>query len=63
MTGADRAIRYSTIAAVVIVAAVAASFSYQHAPDVIGQYSRPDRLNLVFPLDCGWWPDPARVRP
>lgn len=42
MSGTDKAIRWSTIAAVVIVAAVAASFSYQHALDVIGAHSRPE---------------------
>jgi hypothetical protein len=52
MTGADKAIRWSTVAAVVVVAAVAvaASFSYQHALDVIGQHSRRSPMNAAFPL-------------
>jgi Protein of unknown function (DUF2637) len=50
MTSADKAIRWSTIAAVVVVAAVAAAFSYVHALDVITAHSRPSRLNLVAPL-------------
>jgi hypothetical protein len=50
VTGTDKVIRDSTIAAVVIVAAVAASFSYLHALEVIGQHSRPSRLNLAAPL-------------
>lgn len=50
MTGADKAIRWSTIAAVVVVAAVAASFSYLHALEVVGEHSRPSLMNNVFPL-------------
>jgi hypothetical protein len=50
MSTADKAIRYSTVVAVVIVAAVAASFSYLHAMDVINAHSRPSLLNYVFPL-------------
>lgn len=50
MTGADKAIKWSTISAVVVVAAVAASFSYQHALDVIGEHSRPSVMNNAFPL-------------
>jgi Protein of unknown function (DUF2637) len=50
MTAADKAIRWSTVAAVVVVAAVAASFSYQHALDVIGRNSRPSRLNVIYPV-------------
>lgn len=50
MTRADRAIRWSTIAAVVVVAAVAASFSYQHALDVVGAHSRRTWMNNAFPL-------------
>jgi hypothetical protein len=46
----DKAIRYSTVAAVVIVAAVAASFSYLHALEVIDAHSRASRLNLAAPL-------------
>lgn len=48
--GAERAIRYSTIAAVVIVAAVAASLSYLHALEVVGEHSRPSIMNNGFPL-------------
>jgi hypothetical protein len=47
---ADKAIRYSTIAAVVIVAGVAASFSYLHALEVLGEHSRQSILNNGFPL-------------
>jgi hypothetical protein len=50
VTGADRAIRYSTIAAVVVVAAVAASFSYLHALEVVGEHSRPSIMNNGSPL-------------
>lgn len=50
MTGAEKAIRYSTIAAVVVVAAVAASFSYLHALEVVGEHSRPSIMNNAFPL-------------
>jgi hypothetical protein len=50
MTGADRAIRWSTISAVVVVAAVAASFSYQHALDVVGAHGRQTWMNNAFPL-------------
>ncbi len=50
MSTADKALRWSTVAAVVVVAAVAASFSYQRALDVIGRYSRPSRLNVIYPV-------------
>jgi len=36
MSTADKWIRWSTVVAVAIVAAVAASFSYEHALNVIG---------------------------
>jgi hypothetical protein len=38
MTGTDKAIRWSTIAAVTVVALVAASISYRHALEVVGQH-------------------------
>jgi hypothetical protein len=47
---ADKAIKWSTIVAVVVVAAVAVSFSYQHALDVVGQHSRQTWMNSAFPL-------------
>lgn len=50
MSRTDKWIRGSTIAAAVVVAAVAASFSYQHALDVIGQHSRRSPFNNAFPL-------------
>ena len=34
----------------IVVAAVAASFSYLHALDVINAHSRPSLLNYGFPL-------------
>jgi hypothetical protein len=50
MSAADKAIKRSTIVAVLIVAAVAASFSYLHALEVVGQHSRPSIMNNAFPL-------------
>ena len=50
MTGTEKAIRWSTIAAEMIVAAVAASFSYLHALEVVGQHARPSIMNNAFPL-------------
>lgn len=49
MTG-DKWIRRSTVAAVIVVAAVAASFSYVHALEVVGEHSRPSIMNNAFPL-------------
>lgn len=50
MSTADKWIRWSTVVAVAVVAAVAAAFSYQHALDVVCRYSRPSRLNVIYPV-------------
>jgi Protein of unknown function (DUF2637) len=49
MTG-DKAVKWSTIVAAVIVAGVATSFSYQHPLEVVGEHSRPSIMNQAFPL-------------
>jgi hypothetical protein len=49
MTG-DKAIRCTTIAAVAVVALVAASVSYRHALDVVGQHGESGWLDKVYPL-------------
>ena len=49
MTG-DKAIKWTTIAAVAIVALVAASVSYGHALVVEGQHGETGWLDKVYPL-------------
>ncbi|HTA01865.1 MAG TPA: hypothetical protein VK802_15890 [Streptosporangiaceae bacterium] len=46
----DKAIKWSTIVAVLVVAAVAASFSYLHALEVVGEHSKAMIMNNGFPL-------------
>ncbi len=48
MTGADRAIRYSTIAAVSIVAIIAAVISYQHATAVIRAHGESGVIARIY---------------
>lgn len=50
MTKADKAIRWSTTAAVVVVAAVAASVSYRHALGVVGHHGESGWIGDVCPL-------------
>jgi hypothetical protein len=50
MTGTSRAIRYSTVAAVAVVALVAASVSYRHALQVVGQHGETGWQDAVYPL-------------
>ena len=52
MTGADKAIRYSTIAAVAIVALVAAFVSYRHALQVVRVHGEgwPGPVAQLYPL-------------
>ena len=50
MTRADRAIRYSTIAAVSVVALVAAFVSYWHALQVVRAHGESGALALAYPL-------------
>jgi hypothetical protein len=47
MSAADTWIKRTTVVAVLIVAAVAAGFSYQHALDVVRLHSRPSLLDNV----------------
>ena len=50
MIGADRAIRYSTIGAVSVVALVAAFVSYWHALQVVRAHGESGALALVYPV-------------
>ena len=50
MSHADRAIRYSTIAAVSLVALVAAFMSYRHALQVVRAHGESGTLALAYPL-------------
>ena len=50
MSRADRAIRYSTIAAVSLVALVAAFVSYRHALQVVRAHGESGALALAYPL-------------
>ena len=50
MTGADTAIRWSTVAAVSLVALVAASVSCRHALQVVGQHGESGWLDKVYAL-------------
>ena len=50
MTGADKAIRYSTIAAVAIVALVAAFVSYRHALQVVRLHGEGWPVAQLYPL-------------
>jgi hypothetical protein len=46
----DKAIKWSTIVAVLVVAAVVASLSYLHALEVVGEHSKAMIMNNGFPL-------------
>ena len=50
MTGANRAIRYSTIGAVSVLALVAAFVSYRHALQVVRAHGESGALALAYPL-------------
>jgi hypothetical protein len=50
MSRADKAIRYSTIAAVLVVAHVAAFVSYRHALQVVLEHGETGKLALAYPL-------------
>jgi hypothetical protein len=50
MTGTDRAIRWSTIGAVSVVALVAAFVSYRHALTVVRAHGESGGLALAYPL-------------
>ena len=50
VTRADRAIRYSTIGAVSVVALVAAFVSYRHALQVFRAHGESGTMALVYPL-------------
>lgn len=50
MSPADRAIRYSTIGAVSVIALVAAFVSYRHALQVVRAHGEPGTLALAYPL-------------
>jgi hypothetical protein len=50
LTGADRAIRYSTIGAVSVVALVAAFVSYRHALQVVRAHGETGPLALAYPV-------------
>ena len=50
MTGADRAIRYSAIGAVSVVALVAAFVSYRHALQVVRAHGETGLLALAYPV-------------
>jgi hypothetical protein len=50
MTGTDNAIRWSTIAAVAVVALVAAPVSYRQALEVVGQHGESGWLDAAYPL-------------
>ena len=50
MTGTDKAIRYSTIGAVSVVALVAAFVSYRHALTVVRAHGESGALALAYPL-------------
>ena len=50
MTGADRAIRYSTIGAVSVVALVGAFVSYRHALTVVRAHGESGALAMAYPL-------------
>ncbi|HUY51696.1 MAG TPA: DUF2637 domain-containing protein [Streptosporangiaceae bacterium] len=50
MTGADRAIWYSTVGAVSVVALVAAFVSYRHALQVVRAHGELGTLALAYPL-------------
>ena len=50
MTGTDRAIRYSTIGAVSVVALVAAFVSYRHALTVVRAHGESGALAMAYPL-------------
>jgi hypothetical protein len=50
VTGADRAIRYSTIGAVSVVALVAAFVSYRHALQVVRAHGETGPLVLAYPV-------------
>lgn len=49
MTGADKAIRYSTIAAVAVVAGIAGWVSYVHAYDVIRSHGEAGLVGRIYP--------------
>jgi hypothetical protein len=49
MTG-DKAIKWTAIASVAVVALVAASVSYRHALAVVGQHGETGWLDKVYPL-------------
>lgn len=53
MTGADRAIRYSAIGAVSVVALVAAFVSYRHALQVVRAHGESGALALAYPVSAG----------
>ena len=50
VTRADRAIRYSTIGAVSVVALVAAFVSYRHALQVVRAHDETGPLALAYPI-------------
>lgn len=50
VTGADRAIRYSAIGAVLVVALVAAFVSYRHALQVVRAHGESGALALAYPV-------------
>ena len=50
MSGAERAIRWSTVAAVSVVALVAAFVSYRHALQVVSQHGESGALAKAYPL-------------
>jgi hypothetical protein len=50
MTGTDKAIRYSTVGAVSVVALVAAFVSYRHALTVVRAHGESGGLALAYPL-------------
>jgi hypothetical protein len=50
MTGAERAIRWSTVAAVSVVALVAAFVSYRHALQVVAAHGESGALAKAYPL-------------
>jgi hypothetical protein len=50
----DRAIRYSTVAAVSVVALVAAFVSYRHALQVVRAHGESGALAMAYPLTIDW---------
>jgi hypothetical protein len=62
MTGADRAIRYSAIGAVSVVALVAAFVSYGHALQVVWAHGESGALALAYPVSA-WRPSWLRPPP